>query len=117
MNRRIRRVNVLLRRELSRVLAQEMKDPRLKAMVSITRVETSADLRHARVGVSVLGTAEEKGEVLSLLNGAAGFLRRGLGQRVTLKAIPQLHFFLDDSIEEGARLLEVLDRLAREEGE
>lgn len=112
MSRRMDRVNVLLRQQISELLAQELKDPRIKTIVSITRVDTSVDLRHARVSVSVMGPAEEKAGAMAVLNRAAGFLRRELRSRVVLKNLPDLHFVLDESLEEGSRVLGMLDRLA-----
>ena len=112
MTRRLDRVNGLLREEISTLVAQELKDPRLPLLLSITQVDTSPDLHHAKVFVSVLGSPQEKKGALSGLSSAAGFLRRELRQRVSLRDIPQLHFLLDDSIQRGQELLSVIDRLS-----
>ena len=110
MSRRMRRVNELLREELARQIAH-LKDPRLSGLVSITEVETSADLSSARVFVSVYASPEEQERTLQALNQASGFLRRTLGGTLNLKRIPRLQFVLDRSLERGARLSALLDRL------
>ena len=114
MSRRQERVNHLLRQEISKLLAREVNDPRLPAVISVTRVEVSADLRHAKVLISVLGDAKEKGNALAGLNSAAGFLHRILRQRLSLRHIPNLFFSLDESIEHGQELLDILDSLSNE---
>jgi len=111
MSRRTERIGELLRKELSSLLANEMSDPRLPLMVSITHVDVSADLRLARVFVSIMGSNEEKHFAVKLLRGAAGFLIWELRPRLSLRYIPELSFELDQSIEEGARLLNLMDNL------
>jgi ribosome-binding factor A len=107
-SRRIERVNDLLRSELSELIGRTLKDPRVAGLVSLTEVETSADLRHARVYVSVFGSDEERRSTLSALRHAAGFLRHEVAQRVTLRHMPELDFQLDSSIERGDRILQLL---------
>ncbi len=112
MSRRLLRINDLLRREISELISRQVRDPRLASVVTVTGVETSPDLWHARVFVSVLGDQEEKDAVLSGLRSATKFLRHELGTRLDLKRIPELTFLQDDSIERGARILALLDRVA-----
>ena len=112
MSRRMDRVNVLLRQEISRVLAVELRDPRLASLVSVTFVDTSTDLRHAKVFVSVLGGQSDKQDTLTALKSAAGFIHRSMRQRLTLRAVPTLDFYLDDSIERGAEMLEMIKEVA-----
>jgi ribosome-binding factor A len=107
-SRRIERVNDLLRSELSELIGRTLKDPRVAGLVSLTEVETSADLRHARVYVSVFGSDEERRSTLAALRHAAGFLRHEVAQRVTLRHMPELDFQLDSSIERGDRILQLL---------
>ena len=104
-SRRTERVNVLLRQKLSEIIAREMKDPRLAPMISIVHVGVSRDFRHAKVYTSVLGSPEESKTAVDTLNAAAGFLRRQLIPRISLKTVPFLSFVLDDSIEKGTYLL------------
>lgn len=110
MTRRTLRVNDLLRAEISE-LVRQAKDPRLSPLVSITEVETSSDLRHAKAFISIMGTNEEKEEVLRVLSAASGFFRRELGMRLSLRRVPELTFHRDDSIERGSRVLQLIDQL------
>ena len=115
MNRRTERVNDLLREQLDYLLRREAKDPRLGTMWSITDVEVTRDLRHAKVFVSVLGTEEEAESTLAGMTAARSFLRRELSQRLnTMHHVPEIAFKRDTSIERGARLGVMLDELARE---
>ena len=116
MNRRISRVNTLLRREISRVMANELRDPRLSAVVSVTHVDTAASLRHAKVYVSVLGDDGEKSDSLAALKSASGYIHRAVRDNVTLKTMPFLNFYLDDSIERGAQLSDMIDEALQEKG-
>lgn len=110
--RRIARVNDLIRKEISELLMREIRDPRLGGLLSVTEVDTSPDLRHAKVFVSVMGSEEEKRRVEEGLAAASGFLRRSLGERLSLRHIPQLDFQRDESIERGSHLLELIKEVA-----
>ena len=104
---RIGRINEEIQRELSDQF-RRLKDPRVSSgMVSITRVDTTGDLRYARVYVSALDKSQEK-EILKGLKSAAGFLRRELGRALQLRYTPELQFIPDDSIQYGSHILEVL---------
>jgi ribosome-binding factor A len=100
---RTRRVGEQIQRELSELIRSELKDPRV-GMISISAVTVSRDLSHARVYVSVLGDEAQMTSSLKALQHAAGFLRHRLGQAMRMRVIPELHFHLDRSIEEGARI-------------
>ena len=110
---RIGRINEEIQRELSGQL-RRLKDPRVSqvGMVSITRVDTTGDLRYARVYISVLDKAQEK-EVLKGLKSAAGFLRRELGHALQLRYTPELQCIGDNSIQHGAHILEMLRQVER----
>ena len=112
---RIGRINEEIQRELSDQL-RRLKDPRVSqvGMVSVTRVDTTGDLRYARGYISVLDKSQEK-EVLKGLKSAAGFLRRELGQTLQLRYTPELQFIPDDSILHGAHILEVLRQVEQKE--
>lgn len=115
MKRRTERVNDLLRQELDSLLRREAKDPRLDSIWSITDVEVSGDLRHAKVFVSVLGTDEEAETTLAGMNAARNYLRRELSHRLnTMHHVPEIQFRRDTSIERGVRMGAMLDELARE---
>lgn len=104
---RIGRINEEIQRELADQL-RHLKDPRVSSgMVSVTRVDTTGDLRYARVYVSALDKSQEK-EILKGLKSASGFLRRELGRALQLRYTPELQFIADDSIQYGAHILEVL---------
>ena len=100
---RTRRVGEQVQRELAGLVHEEIKDPRL-GMVSISGVEVSSDLAHAKVFISVLGDDAAVTESVRVLNNAAGFLRRKLGARMRLRVVPRLRFFHDRSLAEGARM-------------
>jgi ribosome-binding factor A len=118
MKRRTERVNDLVREQLDQLLRREAKDPRLGTLWSITEVDVTRDLRHARVYVSILGSEEEAESTMAALHSARGFLRRELSQRLnTLHHVPEIAFKRDNSIERGVRLGAMLDELAREREE
>jgi ribosome-binding factor A len=110
-SRRIERVNDLLRSELSELIGRTLKDPRVAGLVSLTEVETTADLRHAKVFVSVFGSEDDQKSTLTALRSAAGFLRREIAHRVTLRTVPELEFQLDKSLEHGDRILRLLKQV------
>lgn len=104
---RINRINEEIQKELSS-LFRGLKDPRVQGgMVTITHVDTTSDLRYARIFVSVLDKSQEK-DVVKGLKSAAGYLRRELGASLRLRYTPELQFIGDDSIEYGAHILELL---------
>lgn len=111
---RIDKINGEIRDELSE-LFRAVKDPRVQnTMVSITRVETTGDLRYAKVYVSVLEKSREK-EVIKGLKSAGGYLRRQIGANMGLRYTPELVFEADDSIEHGAHILEVLKSIEKKD--
>ena len=112
MTHRIERVNSLIRHEVSELLRRQVKDPRLGSIVIVTEVSTSHDLRHAKVFVSQIGSEQEKQETLNTLAAASGFFRNELSKRLRLRRIPELSFQWDNSIERGAHLLELIDKVS-----
>jgi ribosome-binding factor A len=101
-----------LQRELATLIRDEINDPRI-GMVSVSAVEVSRDLSHAKVYFSTLGAREDAAASLQVLEGAAGFLRHQLGSRLAMRHVPQLHFKPDHSLEEGARLSALIDTAVR----
>jgi ribosome-binding factor A len=97
-----------IQRELATVLSTEAKDPRVR-LITLTGVELSPDLRHARVLFTTLAKGEAISEVLSGLQKSTGFLRARLGQLLHIRVMPQLQFVYDDSVERGARLSKLID--------
>ena len=112
MKRRIERINHLIRQEISALLWKEVNDPRLVSLISVTNVSTTEDLTEAKIFISALGNDIDKDEILKGFAAASGFLRKQLSYRLRLKHIPHLSFQFDDSIERGARVLELIDQVA-----
>jgi ribosome-binding factor A len=111
MSYRIERVNTLIRKEISELIQQQLRDPRLDSFVAVTEVHTSPDLRHAKVFVSSLGGRQEEHKILEVLNAAAGYLRTELAHTIRLRRMPELSFAWDDSIEHGDHILQMLDEV------
>lgn len=116
MTRRTDRLNGLIREEISELLRRQVKDPRLGGFLTVTRVTVSADLRHAKVFVSIMGTEGEKKEAVEGLASASSFFQRKLRERLSLRRVPQLSFHKDDSIERGAHVLHLIREVAANEG-
>ena len=110
MSYRVERINQLIRKEISDTLQREVRDPRLGPFISVTAVETGSDLKFAKVYVSHLTSSENKEEILKALNSAAGFFRGELGKVLTLRYVPEVAFYWDDSIERGAHLSALIDQ-------
>jgi ribosome-binding factor A len=108
--KRLERVNQLVKEEISAVLLRELKDPRL-GFVSVTEVETSKDLRTAKVFVSVLGDERQWQASLTALQSARGFIRNWLRSHLDLRVTPTLDFRADRSMEHAAKIQTILDRL------
>jgi ribosome-binding factor A len=108
--RRLDRLSEEIRREISAILAEDVKDPRL-SMVSVTRIEVSNDLGSARVLISVLGDEKKQEEAMQALERARGFVRTELSNRIRLRQTPEISFKLDKSIEHGIRISTIIDKL------
>ena len=104
----MRRVNEAVREVVSARLAEGLKDPRI-GFVTVTSVDTSADLRHARVFVSVLGSEDERAETLAGLGSAHGILQQAVAGELHMKRTPTLEFVFDESIDRGMRISQLLD--------
>lgn len=109
--RRRERLSSLIEQVLSEVLLREVRDPRLSGLTSITGVEVTRDASQARVRVSVMGTEEEKQAAMKGLERATGFLRSRLGEEITIRHVPVLHFILDRSLEQGDKVIALLNSL------
>ncbi|MBW4446971.1 MAG: 30S ribosome-binding factor RbfA [Hassallia sp. WJT32-NPBG1] len=111
-NRRVSRVAELIKREVSQMLLSGIKDDRVGAgMVSVTDVDVSGDLQHAKIYVSIYGTDEAKVETMAGLKSATGYVRSELGARVRLRRTPEVVFVEDHSIERGNKVLSLLNQL------
>ncbi|MBK4729237.1 30S ribosome-binding factor RbfA [Oxynema sp. CENA135] len=113
--RRVSRVASLIKREVSQMLLNDIKDDRVGAgMVSVTDVDVSGDLQHAKIFVSIYGTDEARAATMAGLKSATGFVRTELGHRVRLRRTPEVVFLEDRSIERGTRILSLLNQLSEE---
>jgi ribosome-binding factor A len=109
MTERTVRLDELLLQEISRIIARDVHDPRI-GFVTVTKVDVTPDLRHARVWVSIIGQAEERTTAFRALGRAMPFVRHQLGD-LRLRRVPELHLLLDDSVERGTRVMQILDDL------
>ena len=116
IKQRSRRVAEQMKKEISEILNQELKDPGLMELISVMAVEVSGDLRFAKVYVSIFGSTKEQKRVLKILGKAAGFVRFEIGKRIRLRHIPEIEFFLDRSLEYSARIEGVLKKLGMDAG-
>jgi ribosome-binding factor A len=114
MSYRIERINTLIRREISELIQHQLRDPRLDEFVAVTEVETTTDLKHAKVFVSSISGQQEEQKILSVLNSASGFLRTELARKLKLRHTPELSFHWDNSIEHGDRILRLIDEVNAE---
>lgn len=111
-SRRVSRVAELIKREVSLMLLSDIKDDRVGAgMVSVTDVDVSGDLQHAKIFVSIYGSDEAKAETMAGLKSATGYVRSELGQRVRLRRTPEVVFLEDRSLERGDRILSLLNQI------
>ena len=110
---RIDKINQAVKREISSIIHSEIKDPRLE-FVTITQVEVSRDLQHARVYFSALGDPQRVDKVEQGLSSARGFVRKLIGQRIRMRYTPEIEFIYDRSVEYGARIQEALEELKNE---
>ncbi len=106
---RMRRVDEAMREVLSDAITSEIKDPRV-GFITVTAVETSPDLRHARVFVSVLGEEAVRRRSLAGLESAHGYLQRRVARELRLKNTPTLEFVYDETVERAQRLTDLIDR-------
>ena len=115
-SRRVARVAALIKREVSQMLIGEIKDDRVGAgMVSVTDVNVSGDLQHAKIFVSIYGTEEAKKETMEGLESSAGYVRKELGSRMQLRRTPTVKFLEDRSLERGDNMLSLLNKIRQEQ--
>ena len=117
MSRRVDQINDMLRSELAELLLEEINDPRMHGLVTVTRVDVSPDLRNARAYISVLGTDDDRRSTMEALSSARPFLRREIGKRVALRYIPNFRFVSDTSMEEAQVMTDLMRQTAAERGE
>ncbi|MBD0346649.1 MAG: 30S ribosome-binding factor RbfA [Coleofasciculus sp. Co-bin14] len=114
-SRRVSRVASLIQQEVSQMVLQDIKDDRVGAgMVTVTDVDVSGDLQHAKIYVSIYGTEQAKAETMAGLKSATGYVRSELGRRIRLRRTPEVVFIEDRALERGDRMLTLLNQLSEE---
>ena len=108
------RINGEVRRELSAIIQNEIKDPRIHPMTSVVEVEVAPDLKSAKAYISVLGDEQAQRDTLEGLRSAEGYIRRALARTVNLRNTPEITFVLDQSIEYGVRMSKKIDDVTRD---
>ncbi|QAA33207.1 30S ribosome-binding factor RbfA [Clostridium manihotivorum] len=106
------RINEEVKKEVSDIIRNNIKDPRLTAMVSVTDVKVTKDLRYANIYLSIFGKSEEEKDAsFNALKGSSGFVRKELGHRINLRHTPEVIFQIDDSIEKGMHIDSLLEKI------
>ncbi|NDE82442.1 MAG: 30S ribosome-binding factor RbfA [Chlamydiia bacterium] len=113
--KRVQRLNSLLKEVISEVVTQDVRDPRMAQFVTITEVDITSDLHHAKVFISVIGTPEQKAQTLEALQSAAGFIAVHASKKVVMRFFPSLSFKLDDSVEKHIRIETLLGKIKQEQ--
>lgn len=110
-NKRLNRISGEVKKVVSEVIGNGLKDPRVNLMTTVTKVEVTRDLRFAKIYISVLGDKEEKDETLLGLESAKGFIRKEIGSRIDLRYAPEPMFYLDESIEQGIYMTKLIEEV------
>lgn len=110
---RTSRIAEEIRKEISSIIRMELKDPRLSELLSITGVKVTRDLKYANVYVSVFGDEEKRNSAIAALKKAAGFIRRQIGNRIKLRYTPELIFEIDNSIEHGVYMMNLINKTVK----
>jgi ribosome-binding factor A len=108
------RLNSLLKEVISEVIRRDVRNPHVTELVTVTRVNISKDLRHAKVFISVIGSEQDKFETIKALNSAAGFIAVNSSHKVVMRFFPELVFKLDDSVDKHMRIEELLNQIGHE---
>ncbi len=115
--KRTRRIAQELKKEISSIISIDLKDPRVSSLASLNDVELTNDLSQAKVFVSIIGSDQEKEETIEGLNSSKGFIKKELGQRLRLRHIPELIFVLDETIERGIYMDNLIDKVIKQDEE
>ncbi|MCA8916287.1 MAG: 30S ribosome-binding factor RbfA [Planctomycetes bacterium] len=108
--RRIQRIQSRLRQDIATLFLNELKDPRLKGLITITAVKVSKDLTHARVAWSMLGSESEQRTAERFIESARGFIQKRVAEELSIRTMPHLDFVFDDSIAKGAEVSKLIDQ-------
>ena len=112
---RTSRISEEMKKEISDIIHNEIKDPRLPKLISVMSVNVTKDLRYAKVYVSILGDDEEKRNAIRGLKSAAGYIRREVGRRMQIRFTPEIQFELDNSIEQGIYITKLIEDTIKDE--
>lgn len=110
-NKRINRISEEVKKAISYIISNDLKDPRISPMTSVTHVEVTRDLRYAKVYISVLGKEKEKKDTIKGLESAKGFIRKEIGSKIDLRYVPEPVFQIDESIEHGIYMSKLIDKV------
>lgn len=110
---RMNKINEELKKEISIVISQDLKDPQITGIISVTKVDTTPDLRFARVYVSMINAKSNKGN-LARLKKCSGFIRSMIAKKVNLRITPELVFLFDESVEYGSRIDAILEKITKD---
>lgn len=116
-SKRIGRISEEIRKIASDIIRNQLKDPGISSLTSITEVEVTRDLSYAKIYVSVLGNEKERRRTIKALEKSAGFVRREIGRNLKLRHIPEINFYLDKSIENGIYMSKLIDNLKNNKNE
>lgn len=109
MKTRLIRINDEIARVSADVIRSELSDPRLGAVVSVLGAETTNDLKHCKIRVSILGDTSKQSETMQALTSATGFIRKRIADTINLRQTPEIKFIYDDAIEHGMRMRKLID--------
>lgn len=113
-NIRKQKVESQLKREISMIIMRDLKDARVRKLISVTRVSLTNDIRAAHVSVSIMGDEKEKKGAMAGLKSAAGFVRHEIGARIQLRYIPEIIFELDDTLDEQVRMEKIFQTIEQQ---
>ena len=116
VNRNIR-ISEEIKREVSDIIQNELKDPRVTGLISVTKATVTNDMRYAKVYVSIMASPDEQKSILQGLKNAAGFIRKEVGQRINIRYTPEIIFELDNSIEYGIKISKILKQISTDKEE
>lgn len=114
MSHRPERLAEAIKKEISDLLRDEIKDPRI-GFATITGVDVAADLKYAKIYVSILGTKNVRDKAMAALKKATGYIRTELGRRIRLRHVPEITFKLDESLDHGEKVMKLLDEVSNED--
>lgn len=115
--KRIKRIESELTKEISLLIRNDIKDPRIAPITSVTEIKLTDDLQSAKIYISVLGDEEEKNETIEGLKSSIGFIKKELGRRMNLRHIPDLKFILDTNLEQALHIESLIDKAIKQDNE